>query len=216
MAEIALIAGLASAGASIFGGYSKMQEGKEAKNIAGVNAANLRMEGDAVERIARYNADVARKSGEFDAMQLERAAGEEQVAAQIAAREKRGDLARVVSSQRALAAAGGAGGVETAGVLDLIGDTTARGEYLADLETFGGETRARGRLNQAASARARAIAAAYGLELEGESAKKRAYSGAEVALMQGKAAKKAGKNAMWGSILEGAGKGMTAYKNFGR
>lgn len=228
MAEIALIAGLAQAGASIYGGYSKMQEGSAANDIAGINARNLRLEGDSAYSIALYNSlltkhdgDAAKAAADFQAMQLDRGASEERAAGQIAAREKRADMERVISTQRARAASSGAGGISTTGVLDIIGDTVERGEYLAGIETYSGETRARGKLDQAAAARAqgeaaraRAIAAAYGIELEGEAARKKAYSGAEVSLMQGKAAKKAGKNAMWGSILEGGGKALTAGKNY--
>lgn len=264
MAEVALIAGLASAGASIFGGYSKMKEGKEADKIAGVNAGNLLDEGEAAYGIAKYNAavqrqegqsardialynalvtkndgDVAKATAEFKAMQLQRAAGEERAAGQISAREKRYDMQRVLSTQRARAAASGTGGISSAGVLDIMGDTIERGEYLAQLESYGGEVRARGKLDQAAAAKAageaarmRAMAAAYGIEMEGnaafargenaaglsllqgEAARKKAASAAEVARMQGKAAKTAGKNAMWGSILEGGGKALTAGASY--
>ena len=210
MAEVALVAGLAQGASSIFGGLSKSKEGKEADAIARVNARNLIEEGDSLWNISRYNADITRRSGEFEGAQLERAAGEERAASQVAAREKRMELDRALSTQRARAASGGAGGIGTTGVLDIMGDTIERGEYLAGHELFGGETRARGRLDQAASARAKALAAAYGIELEGDAARKKAAHAAEVARMQGAAAKKAGKNAMWGSILEGGGKALTA------
>ena len=264
MAEVALISALASGGSAIWGGISKKKEGDAANEIAGLNARNLLEEGEAGYGIAQYNAavqrqegkaakdialynalvtkndgDVAKAAAEFQAMQLRRAAGEERAAGQIAAREKRGDMERVLSTQRARAASSGAGGIGTAGVMDIMGDTFERGEYLAQLESFGGETRARGKLDQATAAQAageaarrRAIAAAYGMELEGEAAlsrgenaaglsmlqgdalRKKAQSAADVARMQGAAAKKAGKNAMWGSILEGGGKIGTAGYNY--
>jgi hypothetical protein len=224
MAEIALVAGLASGAASIFGGFSKKKEGDAANDIAMENAGNLRMEGDKAREIALYNSlitkhdgDVAKASAELQAMQLQRAAGEERAVGQIAAKEKRGDMERTLSTQRARAASSGAGGVGTAGVMDIMGDTIERGEYLAGLEMFGGETRARGKLDQATAAQAsgeaarrRAIAAAYGIELEGDAARSRAYSAARVQEMQGKAAKKAGNNAMRQSILEGGSKALTA------
>ena len=229
MAEIALIAGVAGAASSIFGGISKKKEGDAANEIALENAGNLRMEGDKSREIALYNSlitkhdgDVAKASAEFQAMQLERGASEERSAASIARREKDLDLKRTLSSQRARAASSGAGGVGSAGVMDIMGDTIERGEYLADLETFGGETRARGKLDQAAAAkasgeaaRARAFAAAYGLELEGDAMRSKAYNAARVSEMQGKAAKKQGKNAMIGSILEGVGSFGKAFANFG-
>ena len=200
MAEVAAIAGLASAGATIFGGFSK-------NKTAGMNADNLREEGDMARRIYDYNAEMARQTGEFEGAQLDRAAIEERIAGQFAAREKQLDLDRVLSAQRARAASGGAGGVGTAGVLDIMGDTYERGKYLKDIETYNAETKARGRMDQAAMARAKAIAAAHGLELQGEAAQKKAYSAADVT-------KKEGKNSMFGSILEGGSKALTAGYNY--
>ena len=256
MAEVALIAAAAAgAGASIFKGWNAKGEGEEANKIAGINAGNLRMEGDTAYRIGEYNAgvqrmegktardiarynalltkhdgDAAKASAEFQAMQLDRGANEELAAGYMGAREKRGELDRVVSTQRARAAGSGAGGMETEGVLALVGKTMERGEYLAQLESFGGKTRAAGKMDQAAAARAsgeaaqlRAHAAAHGINLEAESAfahgenaaslsmlqadamRKKLYSQAKVQEMEGKSRKRQGNNNFIGSILEGVG-----------
>ena len=142
MAEIALIAGLAAGAGTIYSGFSKQKEGEDANRISLYNAEVTRQEGEA-----------AQSAAEFQAKQLERAATEERMGGQISAREKRDQMERVLSTQRARAAAGGAGGMETPGVLDIMGDTVERGEYLAGLETMSAEMKARGRLNQAAAAR---------------------------------------------------------------
>lgn len=214
MAEVALIASMATAAGTVYSGFSKWGEGDDANRISLLNASNLRSEADTAKAIADYNAENARRQGEFQAKQLERAAGEERRGGQIAAAEKRMDAERVLSSQRARAASSGAGGVGSAGVLDLMGDTAERGEYLAQLESYGGETKARGRLDQAAAARAQALAAAYGIEYEGEAARRRGYSQAQVSEMEGSAKKKAGRNAFIGSLLSAAGTAGKGYYDY--
>lgn len=228
MADFGLIAGLAGAGAQIFGGFAKQQQGNTAYDIANVNAANLRTEGDTTEQIAKFNAlvaendgDVAKASAEFQAMQQERAAAEARQQGSINVAEKETQLNQVLSQQRARAAASGAGGGGTAGVMDIMGDTFQRGKYLESIDTYNAETQARGSLDQAAAARAqgeaaraRAYATAYGIDLEGQAARTKAYNAALVAQMQGKAAKTQGTNALIGGILEGIGTGGKAAYNY--
>ncbi len=102
----------------------------------------------------------------YEAQQEERAAKEERAASQRAAIEKRDEADFVLSRQRALAAASGAG-VQTPTILDIYGDTAAKGEYIAQGELYGGESRARGRIDKANAARAKGKAAAKGSILEG-------------------------------------------------
>lgn len=111
----------------------------------------------------------AKGAGEFEAGQHERSAVEARAAGAAAAREKQSELARVVSKQRAVAAASGAGGVETPSVLDIFGDTVQRGEYLKNIETFKGESRARDEINKANAARMKGENAYVGSILEGVS-----------------------------------------------
>ena len=178
-----MIAGtIGQIGGTLYKGYAAKAEGKRAAQISS------------------YNADLARQEGEFTGKQLDRAANEERVAAQRAAFEQQHKTKQVMSTIRANAAASGAGGIETPTVLDIMGDTIARGEYLEEVERYGGESRARGREDQAAAARAGGLNKAMMLELEGDMAKTR------------------GRNAFTGSILESIGtgaKGYYAYKNPG-
>lgn len=94
----------------------------------------------------------------------ERKAGEERAASQRAAIEKRSETDRMMSRQKALAAAGGAGVVNPS-ILDIYGETAQQGEYNAQTELYGGESRARGQLDQAALARAKGKAAVKGATL---------------------------------------------------
>lgn len=94
-----------------------------------------------------------RAVGEFNALELERAANEERGAAARKAQERRLQAERVLSDQRAKAAMSGAGTTEGEGYLDLVGDTAERAQYFSELEIYTGEERARGREGQAAAAR---------------------------------------------------------------
>ena len=264
MAEVAAISGIAGGLSTIFKGFSGMQEGKGAQYISRINAANLEMEGDTAYKIAGYNAAVARQEGqsqkeiadynalltkhdgdvaaasaEYQALQLDRAANEARAEGQQGRQEQEIKNRQVMSSLRARAASSGAGGVGTAGVMDIAGDIIQRGDYLSDLETFKGETTARGRMDQATAARAsgeaaasRARAAAYGIGLEekatlargdnaatlaylqGEAARQKAYSQAGVERMKGNAAAKQGRNQFIGSLLEAGGKIGGSVKNY--
>jgi hypothetical protein len=96
---------------------------------------------------------------------LERQAAEEFAAGQRAAGERRRNTDLVISRQRALAAASGAGAGPS--LLDIIGDTAGRGEYQAQSEMFLGESRARNLKNRAAAARYEGENAFIGSILEG-------------------------------------------------
>lgn len=102
----------------------------------------------------------------FEAKQREKQAAEERAASQRTAIEKRHEGDLVMSRQRALASASGAGVVNPS-ILDIYGETAERSEYNAQTEIFGGESRARGQLDQAAAARAKGKAAARGSVFEG-------------------------------------------------
>lgn len=97
----------------------------------------------------------------FEAKQHERQAAEERAASQREALEKRheGDLA--MSRQLAVAGASGAG-VVTPSILDIYGETAQRGEYNAQTALYGGESRARGQIDQAAASRFKGKAAKQG------------------------------------------------------
>jgi len=103
---------------------------------------------------------------EYEAKEREAKAKEERAAGQRQAIEKRDEAGRVQSRQRALAASSGAG-VVTPSILDIYGDTGARGEYIAQTELYGGESRARGQEGKAAAARAKGKAAYKGSLFEG-------------------------------------------------
>jgi hypothetical protein len=97
----------------------------------------------------------------FEAKQREAKAAEERAASQRTAIDKRHEGDLVMSRQKALAAAGGAG-VVNPNILDLYGETSERAEYNAASEVYGGESRARGQVDQAAAARAKGKAAVKG------------------------------------------------------
>jgi hypothetical protein len=142
--------------------------------------------GYSAKRAGETNARLATQEGEFTAQQLERVANEERVAGQRSAQEQRHKTAEVASTLRANAAASGAGGMETPTVLDLMSDTVARGEYLARTESYIGESRARGREDQALASR-----------LKGRNEASRYKS--------------EGRNAFYGSILDALGDAKTGY-----
>lgn len=97
----------------------------------------------------------------FEAKEREKKAAEERAASQRDAIEKRheGDLA--MSKGLAIASASGAGVVNPS-ILDIYGETGGEAEYNAQTEMYGGESRARGQLDEAAAARAKGKAAKTG------------------------------------------------------
>lgn len=92
-----------------------------------------------------------REAAEFKAAQLEQDAGQQQAAAQRAAREER-RRARFAQS-RALALAAASGGASDPGVIDIISDLAAEGEYRALTDIYQGEEAARKLRMGAAGAR---------------------------------------------------------------
>src|SRR5687767_8789375 len=107
-----------------------------------MDAATLMMVGQGVQAGAGIGKGIsAQRAGAYNAAGLERQAADERAAAGRAAIERRTDTDRVISKQVAGAAASGAGGGPS--LLDIIGDTAARGEYQAQSEMYAGESRAR-------------------------------------------------------------------------
>ncbi len=109
----------------------------------------------------------ANKAGKYEAEQLKRAAAEERASGYREAQEKRREAAYVASTQRAKAAASGSSIAGSPTIVDIMGDTAQRGEYLAQVEAYGGESRARGRLDQAKAARFKGKSALAGSILDG-------------------------------------------------
>lgn len=107
----------------------------------------------------------ADRAGKYNAAALERQAVEERAAAQRTALDRRAETERVISKQVAGAAASGAGFGPS--LLDVIGDTAQRGEYLAQGDMYQGETRARGLKDRAAIAKYEGRNAMTGAILEG-------------------------------------------------
>lgn len=90
---------------------------------------------------------------------------EERAAAQREALDKEEQANFLLSRQRALAAASGAG-LETPSVVDIYSKTAQRGEYQAAALRYGGESRQRGYQDAAALARAKADAVESGSALD--------------------------------------------------
>lgn len=101
----------------------------------------------------------------YEAAEHERQAATERAAGQREAINKRTETDRVMSRQRALAAASGAGVVNPS-ILDIYSDTAKQGEYNAQTALYGGEDRARGQLSQATANRFKGKAAYKGSLLE--------------------------------------------------
>ena len=97
----------------------------------------------------------------FEAQQRERQAAEERAASQREAIEKRREANLAMSRQVAVAGASGAG-VITPSILDIYGETAQQGEYNAQTALYGGESRARGQMDEAAAARFKGKAARKG------------------------------------------------------
>jgi hypothetical protein len=101
----------------------------------------------------------------FEAEQHKRQAAEERAASQREAIEKRHEGALAMSRQLAIAGASGAGVVNPS-ILDIYGETAQAGEYNAQTALYGGESRARGQLDQAAAAKFKGKAARQGSMLD--------------------------------------------------
>jgi hypothetical protein len=95
----------------------------------------------------------AKKASKAEAAEFERLAGEEKAAAQRKAAEKRRQMNLLLSRSQAVSAASGAGATDPT-VLATEGGIVEEGEYQAGVETYLGETRARGYQGKAALARA--------------------------------------------------------------
>lgn len=128
--------------------------------IATVAAGGLQMigtiqQGRAQKAAYNYQAEMDKRKGQ-----------EELAASQREAIDKRGEGDRLMSRQRAVAAASG-GGVVNPTILDIFGDTAQQAEYNAQAQLYGGESRRRGALDQAALAKAKGQAAMRGSIFEG-------------------------------------------------
>lgn len=88
------------------------------------------------------------QAANYEASQLEQNAQQERAASQRQAMEQRRQGRLAQSRGLALAAASGAGASDP-GVLDIMGDIDAEGEYRALTALYEGEERARGRQTQA-------------------------------------------------------------------
>lgn len=118
---------------------------------------------------SQQQASAAKKAGEYNAKELERAAAEERAAASRKAFERRQQTERMLSRQRAVGAAGGAG-TDNEGFIDITGETEARGDYLSDLEIASGANQAAGLENKAGMARFKGAADASAAKAKGVSA----------------------------------------------
>jgi hypothetical protein len=107
----------------------------------------------------------AQRAADYNAKMLERKAAEERAIAGRKAEERRTEMERVISKQVAGAAASGAGFGPS--LLDVIGDTAARGEYQAQGEMYSGEAAARDLKDRAKIARWEGDNAFKGSILEG-------------------------------------------------
>jgi len=94
---------------------------------------------------------MAQQTAEFNAKQAEASAAEERAQASRRAEEQRDKTERIISRQRAVGAASGAGQGE--GSFDLVGDVAETGQYYSDLEIASGASRAAGLKGKAAASR---------------------------------------------------------------
>lgn len=151
-----------------------------------VQAGSMVAKGYGERNMARAEGDASMRAAEVEAAGLRERAKEERAAANYAASERREAAEKVMGRQVALAAASGGGTGGT--ILDIIGETAARGELQAQGEKYKGEQVARG------------------LESKAE-------LGTWQAGTRAKALRQKGDAAFTGSIFEGAVKGMdTVYK----
>lgn len=112
-----------------------------AGTIAGVGGSLL--QGQAAKKQANFEADQARKSG-----------AEKLAASTRQAEDTRRKTNVLISNQKAAAAADG-GGVNNPTILDIIGDTAGRGEFLANSDIYEGQAAQANGLDQASVAKAR-------------------------------------------------------------
>lgn len=123
MAEMALLASVASAAGGIASGYAAKREGAA-------------------------QSEAMRKSAEFEAARLQEKANEERAAGQRDAHNEREKADLLASRATAVAASSGAG-VETPTILNVLEDIGAEGEMKAGQKRFVSESRARGYEDQA-------------------------------------------------------------------
>jgi len=97
-------------------------------------------------------ADMTKKTAEFNARQMEKKAADERAAASDRAAAQREKANLALSRARTVAAASG-GGATSEGVLDLTGDIAQRGDAYARRETWRGSETANSWLDQAAATR---------------------------------------------------------------
>jgi hypothetical protein len=133
-------------------------------------------------RAAEQAGIVQQQALEFRAKQQEIAANQARAEAQRAAFEKRRE-GRLLTSKLVARAAASGGAVDDPGTLDLAGDIGARAEYMATLEAFKGENKARGHEDAAAADR---------------------YAGM-AALAEGQAKRQASTTSALGTIIQGGG-----------
>ena len=118
--------------------------------------------GTAISAVGTLAAGAQAKAGaEFQAAQLDQQAAEEKAAAQREAMQVRKERDFVLSRQQAVAAGSNLGALDET-VMDLAGDVTQQAAYQEAMVMYGGESRARGRRMQAASARLEGKAAQTG------------------------------------------------------
>jgi hypothetical protein len=149
-----------------------------------VSAASTIAGGNAAAQVG----SMTQQAMEFRAKGNEQAAQESRAASQRTAFDKRHEATLVGSRLQAVAAASG-GGATDPSVLKLGEDIAGEGEYGALLESYKGENRARGLLDQAAADR---------------------FSG-EMAMFEGRSKRSASRLSAFGSILSGAGSAWGTY-----
>lgn len=131
-----------------------------------MEAATLMLIGQGVQAGAKIAGGMSQmEAGKYNAAALEREGTESFAAATRAADERRRETELVISRQRALGAASGAGAGPS--LLDIIGDTAARGEYQAQSALYTGEAQARKLKDRAKIARWEGRNAFIGSILEG-------------------------------------------------
>ena len=131
-----------------------------------MDTGTMMLIGTGIQAGAKFAAgQSAKAAGRYNAAAFERAASEERAAAERTATERRKETDRVISKQIAGAAASGAGFGPS--LLDVIGDTAQYGEYQAQADIYGGESRARGLKDKANIARFEGDQAYSGSILEG-------------------------------------------------
>ena len=167
MAELAALGGLVSGIGSIIGGQQTQTEAdfqaKQGNLVAGAEATALN----------------------------EQATGE--IAAGVAEGQQQSrETGIVLSREQSIAAASGAG-VSTPTVMNVMGNTAAKGSYLQGLDIWRGET-------QASATNAKAAATIIGARLQGQQLVAQGGMAAESGIFQG-----------IGSMLSGGAKGYEAY-----